>query len=59
MFQRFVSNDFPVRHVRSTTKSEFFPSLVLNDSLYELKLIDLPAIPFFPANTEIEWKEYR
>ena len=54
-----MSNDFPSRHDRSTSKSEFYPSLILNDSLFELKLIDLPAIPFFPASTEVEWKEYR
>ncbi len=59
IFQRFVSNEFPTEHVPSRKKSEFFPSLILNDALFELKLIDLPAIPFFPANTDVEWKEYR
>lgn len=59
LLQRFVSNEFSSKPSSSTTKSEFFPTLVLNDSLFELKLIDLPAIPFFPSSTDVEWKEFR
>lgn len=58
--QRFVSNDFSNEHTRSTTKTEFFPTLVLNDSLFELKVTDLPPVPFFPKTTEAEWRgEFR
>ena len=58
-FQRFVSNDFNPEHTKTTKKSEFFPSLILNDSLFELKIIDIPAIPFFPQSSDVEWREYR
>lgn len=54
-----MANDFASEHVRSTKKTEFYPSLILNDSLFELKIIDLPTIPFFPSNTDVEWNEYR
>ena len=54
-----MANDFTPEHVRSTKKTEFYPSLILNDSLFELKIIDLPTIPFFPSNTDVEWNEYR
>ena len=38
---------------------EHFPSLILNESLFELKLIDLPVIPFFPPDSFSEWSDYR
>ena len=30
-----------------------------SDSLFELKLIDLPVIPFFPPDSMVEWSDYR
>ncbi|TRY70325.1 hypothetical protein TCAL_08921 [Tigriopus californicus] len=59
LVKRFVTNDFPTQHIVSKKKSEYFPSLILNDSLFELKILDLPTIPFFPDNSEVEWSEYR
>lgn len=58
-FQRFVTNDFSTQHIVSKKKNEYFPSLILNDSLFELKILDLPTIPFFPDTSEMEWSEYR
>ncbi len=57
--QRFVSNDFPRDHRPTTGKADFFPSLVLNEALFQLKLIDLPPIPYFPADTDAEWRDFR
>ena len=48
--QRFVANEFSDEHRKTKKKSEHFPSLILNESLFELKLIDLPVIPFFPTD---------
>ena len=59
LFQRFVNNDFTPEHRRTSRKTEFFPSLILNGSLFELKLIDLPVIPFFPPNNVVEWNDFR
>ncbi len=58
-FQRFVTNDFSSEHVRSTAKKEYFPTLVLNDSVFELKVTDLPPLPFFPESTDAEWAHFR
>jgi len=58
-FQRFVNNEFSIEHCLTSKKSEYFPSLVLNGSLFELKVIDLPVIPSFPANSFAEWADYR
>lgn len=57
--RRFVGNEFTTEHRKTKKKSEHFPSLILNDSLFELKLIDLPVIPFFPADNMAEWNDYR
>ena len=39
----------------SSEKNIFF----FSDSLFELKLIDLPVIPFFPPDSMVEWSDYR
>jgi len=54
-----VNNKFNTDHCLTSEKAEFFPSLILNGSLFELKLIDLPVIPFFPPNSFAEWNDYR
>jgi Ras-like protein family protein 10B len=45
--------------VASSKKAEYFPSLVLNESLFELKVIDLPAITHFPDSPDAEWTDFR
>lgn len=57
--QRFVGNEFSSEHRKTKKKVEHFPSLILNESLFELKLIDLPVIPFFPPDSLTEWTDYR
>ena len=57
--QRFVGNEFSEEHRKTKKKAEHFPTLILNESLFELKLIDLPVIPFFPTDSLSEWTDYR
>ncbi len=57
--QRFVANEFVNEHRKTKKKVEHFPSLILNENLFELKLIDLPVIPFFPQDSLTEWTDYR
>lgn len=40
-------------------KHTYYPSVIINDHLYELKISDLPAIPYFPVNSFYEWTEFR
>ena len=54
-----MTNEFNEEHRKTKKKSEHFPSLILNESLFELKLIDLPVIPFFPPDSLSEWTDYR
>ncbi len=32
---------------------------MLNEALFELKLIDLPPVAHFPADTDAEWRDFR
>ena len=43
------------------TKIEFFPTLVLNDSLFELKVTDLPPVPlsFVKVNFGLFFRAFR
>ena len=54
-----MANEFSAEHRKTKKKVEYFPSLILNESLFELKVIDLPVIPFFPPDSLTEWSEYR
>ncbi|RZF42104.1 hypothetical protein LSTR_LSTR006697 [Laodelphax striatellus] len=57
--QQFVWNDFSEEYLATEEKHTYYPSVIINDHLYELKISDLPAIPYFPANSFYEWTEYR
>lgn len=59
IIERFVNSQFSHRYAPTVTKKEFFPSLVLDTHVFELKIIDLPSIPHFPMNTNEEWALYR
>ena len=58
-FQRLVSNSYVPAYKPTTTKGEYFPSLVLETSILECRLVDLPVINKFPTSSEEEWQNYR
>lgn len=58
-WQQFVWNDFSEEYVSTDRKHTYYPSVIINDHLYELKISDLPAIPYFPVNSFYEWTEFR
>lgn len=57
--QQFVWNDFSEDYVSTKRKQTYYPSIIINDHLYELKISDLPAIPYFPVNSYYEWTDYK
>lgn len=59
MEQQFVWNEFSDEYVSTSRKHTYYPSVIINDHLYELKISDLPAIPYFPVNSYYEWTDYR
>ncbi|XP_067015624.1 ras-like protein family member 10B [Anabrus simplex] len=59
IIQQFVWNDFSTEYVPTDRKHTYYPSVIINDHLYELKISDIPVIPYFPVNSYYEWTDYR
>ena len=57
--QQFVCNQFPDDYVPTERRRCYYPSVIINDHLYEVKIIDCPVIPYFPANSLCEWTDFR
>lgn len=57
--QQFVWNDFCEEYIPTDRKHTYYPSVITNERLYEIKISDLPVIPYFPVNSYYEWANYR
>lgn len=60
MIKRFVYNQYDEEYEPTVAKGgvSYYISVVLNGGLYLLRLIDMPMIKEFPADTLAEWSEY-
>lgn len=58
-FQQFVWSEFSEEYKPTERRETFYPSVVLADRLYELKITDLPMIPYFPVSSHLEWTDFR
>lgn len=58
-FQQFVWSEFSEEYRPTERRETFYPSVVLTDRLYELKITDLPTIPYFPVSSHLEWTDFR
>lgn len=52
-------NDFTDEYLPTDRKHTFYPSVIINDHLYEVKISDIPVIPYFPVNSYYEWTDFR
>lgn len=59
LLQQFVWNDFYEEYLPTDRKHTYYPSVITNERLYEIKISDLPVIPYFPVNSYYEWTDYR
>ncbi|PNF24450.1 Ras-like protein family member 10B, partial [Cryptotermes secundus] len=57
--QQFVWNNFSEDYIPTDRKHTYYPSVIINEHLYELKISDIPVIPYFPVNSFYEWTDYR
>ncbi|XP_046417879.1 ras-like protein family member 10B [Neodiprion pinetum] len=57
--RQFVWSEFSEEYKPTERRETFYPSVVLADRLYELKISDLPAIPYFPVSSHLEWTDFR
>ncbi|XP_017890977.1 ras-like protein family member 10B [Ceratina calcarata] len=59
IIRQFVWSEFSEEYKATERRETFYPSVVLADRLYELKITDLPTIPYFPVSSYLEWTEFR
>uniref|UniRef100_A0A6P7FA48 Ras-like protein family member 10B n=1 Tax=Diabrotica virgifera virgifera TaxID=50390 RepID=A0A6P7FA48_DIAVI len=59
IIQQFVWNEFCEDYIPTERKHTYYPSVITNERLYEIKISDLPVIPYFPVNSYYEWANYR
>lgn len=57
--QQFVWNEYCEEYAPTDRKHTYYPSVITNERLYEIKISDLPVIPYFPVNSYYEWTDYR
>jgi len=50
-FQQFVWKTFENSYYPTSKKEVYYPSVVMHDQNYSLKIMDIPDIPFFPSNS--------
>lgn len=62
IIQQFVENYFNDSY-NSTTLNPFENSynfaIIMNESVYQVKIVDMPVISYFPSNAFYEWSDYR
>ena len=59
IIQQFVCNQFTDEYISTEKRQCYYPSVIINDHMYEVKIIDCPVIPYFPVNTLYEWTDFR
>lgn len=59
IIQQFVWNEFSDEYVPTDRKHTYYPSVIINDQMYEMKISDIPVIPYFPVNSYYEWTDFR
>ena len=50
-FQQFVNGTFENSYYPTAKKETHYPSVIHHDHKYNLKIVDIPDIPFFPVSS--------
>lgn len=59
IIRQFVCNTFREDYVPTDRKQSYYPSIIINEHLYEVKIVDCPVLPYFPVNSLYEWTDFR
>ncbi|XP_058810874.1 ras-related protein Ral-B [Phymastichus coffea] len=59
IIRQFVWSEFSEEYRPTERRETYYPSVVLAERLYELKISDLPTIPYFPVSSHLEWTDFR
>lgn len=59
LIRQFIFNEFIEQHQPTVAKQTYYPSVIINEHLYEVKLVDVPVLPYFPVTSLYEWADFR
>ncbi|XP_076634485.1 ras-like protein family member 10B [Colletes latitarsis] len=59
IIRQFVWSEFSEEYRPTERRETFYPNVVLANRFYELKITDLPTIPYFPVSSHLEWTDFR
>ena len=59
IIRQFVCSTFTDDYRPTECKQSYYPSVIINDHLYEVKIVDCPVLPYFPVNSLYEWTDFR
>ncbi|XP_067862422.1 ras-like protein family member 10A isoform X3 [Heptranchias perlo] len=59
IIRQFLYNDFNQVYTPTRTRYVHRPSVILNNTMYDLKIVDVPQIPTFPSTRAQEWSDSR
>ncbi|XP_006009014.1 ras-like protein family member 10A [Latimeria chalumnae] len=59
IIHQFLYNDFSDVYFPTRSKTISRPSVILNDTMYDLKVMDVPPLPSFPTSSSQEWMDSR
>nr|XP_033813340.1 ras-like protein family member 10A [Geotrypetes seraphini] len=59
IIRQFLHNEFMEVYNPTACQCIYRPSVILNDSMYELKIMDVPNLTAFPANVSQEWSDLK
>lgn len=52
--QQFVWSNFVEEYLPTDSKHTYYPTVIVNGRMYEMKITDLPALPYFPVHSVYE-----
>lgn len=52
-------NHFNEENASTRTKHVYYSSVIFNEHIYQLKITDMPSISNFPADSYVEWTDFR
>lgn len=55
--QQFVWNNFIAEYSPTDCRHTYYPTVIVNGRVYELKITDLPTLPYFPVSSVYELRD--
>ena len=59
IIEQLVSHEFTDEYRPTTRCRSYRPSFIIDEHLYEVRIVDCPTVAYFPATSLYEWSEFR